>query len=229
MTKLNPRGARPGVRDFAFHLARQERMVTGLASRFHRSSLDDEDIRQEAMIMMWEALQRPAKAERHVAAGQLTVADIPDEDLDPLLYRSIRSRLVTLVRREEAQRRDYRCRVPLEDAPETEDVGASIEAVLVAHQDFEQETTEVDRIMGIAFRLMTDDEAVVAFELLYPRPAECVPGAAGRKIDPRSTYSIAAIFGWTRDRARTVLLNVRAKFAVAGGYVERDWCTLVRA
>lgn len=220
------------ARVFAVKLAQHQNYLQRAATRFTRPGLDADDVAQEAAIALWMNLQRKCTRPDHVAEGKVQYADLPDADLDPLLMRSMRTTMLSAIRKEEAGCRDYRMRTHIDDAPEIRDDAGTPEHMLAEQQDVERQRAMMDELIELAFSELSDDACVVAYELLHPRRPEEVPGwRPGRRIDPRSTYSIAAIMGVSRDKARSLILEVRAMFAWAGAQVglERDLSPLVRA
>lgn len=223
---------RRAERVFAAKLAQHQQYLARASRRFTRPGrLDADDLEQECMIALWENLTRECTRPDHVADGLLTYSELPDADLDPLLMRAFRSRMLTLVRREEASIRDCRASASLDGAPEIVDETTDPERRLAAQQDLAHQAAMVEEMIGLAFEALDDEACVVAYELLHPRDPSEIPGATGRRIDPRSSYSIAAILDVSRDHARRLIGEVRAAFAVAAaqlGY-ERDLVPLVRS
>ena len=205
----------------ALIITRHQNYLRATSRRHTRPTLDADDLYQESLIALWENMERPCSREEHKG---LLYQDLPAKDLDPLLTRAVKNRMLSLIRKEEAGRRDYRCTVPVDDAPEIRDDMKDPESEIMHLEDVARQQKMVDSMIELAMQILDPDARIVAYELMHPRQAD--PGC-----DPRSTYSLAKILDCTRDRARRLILEVRAAFAWAAdelGY-DRDLACLVRA
>ena len=108
--------------------------------------------------------------------------------------------------------------------------GYVTEAAVVGNDraDARDEEDAIEHLIDLVASELTTDGLLLMHELLYPSWED--DGDQHRSHQPTSTYSLATVLGWTRDKVRRTLLQVRAKLAYFAATEDLgDWSALVRA